>query len=58
MCGCKDSELREQFRKEARRRIAEKKAEEGICLTYSDLDSLSKADRIKLAKHVCSKEFR
>ncbi len=58
MCGYKDTELREQFRREARERIAKKKAEEGICLTYSDLDSLSKADRIKLAKHVCDKEFR
>lgn len=58
MCECKDLELREQFRKEARERIAKKKAEEGICLTYSDLDSLSKADRIKLAKNICKKTFR
>jgi len=44
--------------KEAKERIVKRKLEEGICLTYNDLDGLSKVDRIRLAKHVCNKEFR
>jgi len=58
MCPCNNTQLRDQWRKEAKERIAKKKVEEGICLTQHDLDNLGKTERIKLAKYMCGKEFK
>ena len=58
MCPCNNTQLRDQWRKEAKERIAKKKVEEGICLTQQDLDNLSKTERIQLAKYICRKEFK
>jgi len=58
MCPCGNTQFRDQLRKEAKERIAKKKVEEGICLTQHDLDSLSKTERIQLAKYICRKEFK
>jgi len=58
MCPCSNTYLRDQWRKEAKERIAEKKVEEGICLTQHDLDNLGKTERIQLAKYMCKKEFK
>ena len=58
MCPCSNEKLRDKWRKEAKERIAQQKVNEGICLTQKDLDGLSKAERIKLAKYICRKEIR
>jgi len=58
MCPCNNTQLRDQWRKEAKERIAKKKVEEGICLTQHDLDNLSKKERIRLAKYMCRTEFK
>lgn len=55
---CKYNDIREQWRKEAKDRLAKAKLEKGICLTLDDIQHMSKEDRIRLAKHVCRKEFR
>jgi len=58
MHSCNNTHIRDQWRKEAKERIAKKKVEEDICLTQYDLDNLGKTERIKLAKYICKKEFK
>ena len=58
MRSCNNTHIHDQWRKEAKERIAEKKVEEGICLTQYDLDNLSKKERIRLAKYICRTEFK
>lgn len=43
---------------EAKERLAKKKLEEGMCLDLDDIEHIDKKERIKMAKHLCDKEFR
>lgn len=59
MCTHKDYvDIRKELRAEARKRIAERKLSEGMCLDIDDIQHINKEDRIKLAKFVCRTDFK
>ena len=58
MCYQIDKEIREQWIKEAKERIAKRKLEEGTCLTLDDIEHMTKEERIRLAKYMCGVEFK